>query len=532
MPALTYGRLRRPGRPTALMVVLPVLVGALVAGASALLLGYFTPIWTALVLVGGSVVVGSRLVKNSQTYWLALFLLAVPLNIHKKFAASEVLLAQVETLGLPWGATTAFLQLSDLPLAVLLASWLLIKLARREPLYWPRVNYLPLAFLAWCTLGLMFSPSPSFTLFEIVRQTKFFLIYLFVINNVSPRKLGRLIILMLLLGLLLQEGVTLVRYYFQLGDTFFGTTFGDESNRVVQRGSVTLGPTDDKERGEGTFGHPNQTAMHFDFVLPLALILSLASRHPEQRWLGLFTFLLGLPALAATFSRGGMIGVLTGAAVCLALAWMRRLASRPLVLGVAALALVLSPFALYGLSSYLTTRPEMFEQRFVHWRVGAAMIALNPVFGIGLNTSTAVRQNLPFALPGEELIEEEYPIHNHYLIGIIETGLVGALLYLSFFVLIGLAAFRCCRSKDAVAATMAIGILAAYAAIAVHMTIDFLAMDALHTLLWLYAGLVVALNVEEAARAPASTAPREESIGRRHSGILPVSVGSQNPLWD
>ena len=478
------------GRPAIVSIVIPIVLGAFLAGTVAILVENFEPVWTILVLAGGVVLVGSLIVKDSSVYWLSLFFIALPLNISKNFVTPAILSSQLQEMGFPPGAFTLYLQLTDLPLMVLLGSWIARAIIKREALYWPAISYFPLAYLAWATLGLLFSSYPSLTIFELIRQCKFFIIYLFIINNVNTRKLGQIIILLLLAGAFIQEGVTLGKYQFQLEGTVLGDTFGDESDRLVPTGTVT-GEESESRRGEGTFGHSNATAAHLELVLPFALVLFLTSPRPKERWLGLFVFLLGVVTVYVTFSRGGMVGLLVAASVCMAVAFARGLVSRTTIAAILSVGVLLSPIAINKLSSYFAVREEAFNQRVIHWKVGIEMIQLNPVIGTGLNTSTVVRRQL---IRANELIDDEYQLHNHYLIGLVETGVIGSVMYLCFFILVGLEAFRRSRSKDFRVAMISMAILSAYTAIALHMTIDFLNLDPLHTLLWIYAGVIVAFR--------------------------------------
>lgn len=489
------GRLGGVGRgPTVSRVLASVVGGAVIAGGVALIMAGLKPVWTVLLLLGSVVLLGAAIVKDARLYWLALFLLALPLNIHKNFAQVETVLQRVEAYGAPWGATTPLLHLSDLPLLVLLGMWCVRVFSKKERFYLPAMSYLPLGFLVWSSVGLLFSPYPVLTSYELIRQYKFVLIYIFTINMVDPKRMVRVIALALLAGLLVQGSYTLVRYGFQVEGSFLGDTFGDESERFVPSGTIT-GESSDDERGEGTFGHPNATGLHLEFVLPLAMLLFLSSPRVLERVLGLGLFGLGLVALYVTFSRGALVGFLVGGLVVLMVACYRGVVSK-VVLAMALLAaFTATPVAIGRLASYLSTRPEAFEERFVHWEVGLKMVGFNPITGTGLNTSTAVRQQFSFG--SSDLIDSQWPLHNHYLIGLIETGAVGVALYVGFFIWVTLEAYRRSRSRDFWESTFSLVVLGAYTALAVHMTVDFLNHDALHTLLWFYAGLIVAMRRNE-----------------------------------
>ena len=71
----------RPGSPT------PLAVLATAAAGTALAFGLLqvSYVWTALFLVGLTVIAGSFVAKDAKLYWLLIFLVAIPINITKMF---------------------------------------------------------------------------------------------------------------------------------------------------------------------------------------------------------------------------------------------------------------------------------------------------------------------------------------------------------------------------------------------------------------------------------------------------------------
>jgi hypothetical protein len=83
-----------------------------------------------------------------------------------------------------------------------------------------------------------------------------------------------------------------------------------------------------------------------------------------------------------------------------------------------------------------------------------------------------------------------------------ESGrrVVGAALYLAFFVLAGRNAFRASRSRDPDEQVLAIAILASLLGLALHMNAEPLGVNALHSMLWTFAGVATALAKRDASR--------------------------------
>ena len=249
----------------------------------------------------------------------------------------------------------------------------------------------------------------------------------------------------------------------------------------------------------------------------MALSLFLIGPWRASKWLYLGLCALGIAALYVTFSRGGMIGLAVSVIVCVATAVGRGVIGRRalwVVLGAAAL---VAPVVAFKAPSYLTAREDYTRAHLGHLEVGTRMIQMSPLMGVGLNNSTPLRAQ--FTPGGESQIERALPLHSHYLLQAVETGLVGFALYYSFFGLVAIQAFRRCSSRDLPTAALGLGVLGAYAAIATNTITDYVGADALQTFVWFYAGLIVALMREEREERP--------DLGRPHRGPrrLPAVTG-------
>ena len=117
------------------------------------------------------------------------------------------------------------------------------------------------------------------------------------------------------------------------------------------------------------------------------------------------------------------------------------------------------------------------------------MIVAAPVLGIGLNNSTAVKKEFEDHVAGEW----HHPIHNFYITLAAETGLVGFVLFMGFFGLTAIEAFRRSKSGDLVIASLGVAIFGSYMALAGQLVADGITPDA-STMLWFYAGLIMALG--------------------------------------
>ncbi len=471
--------------------LLPILWGACIAGIASIILWKMKKVWTLLVIFGLLALIPPIFMKDSLYYWFAIYIVSLPSGVHKNFGNEASITGLQDQVGLPWGLSSPILFLHDLPLLMLLLIWAHRLYMKRSSFYWPKINYIPLVLLVWCAVGALLSVHPKLTILEVIRLCKFFIVYLFVINHVDPKKMGTLLIYCLLSGLMIQGAVTIGKYKFQAVGNIFGDAFGSSGYLASADLETELGK-ESKKRGKGTFGHPNPTAMHFELMMPLALTLIFAGTRFKHPWIPWILFSMGLVGLYFTFSRGGMLGFMLGSLVCLALSYKRGFVSWKLIAILVLTILVSLPVAIPKFTKYLTTRVEFFEERISHWQVGAAMIQINPFMGTGLNTSTAMRR--VFDYDRDEITDDFLPIHNHYLIGIIETGIIGAFLYMGFFAKIWWEAFKLSRSEHFAVRVLSVTIMSAYAGLSLHLVVDFVTADALHSYLWIYAGIIIAFR--------------------------------------
>ena len=155
--------------------------------------------------------------------------------------------------------------------------------------------------------------------------------------------------------------------------------------------------------------------------------------------------------------------------------------------------LLLSPVILTKMYSQLSTRPDTTQARLDHWRVGFQMAMLNPIMGIGLNTSTYVRKKLDIGdlSPTENL-------HSYYLTILSETGVPGALLHFGFFAYIFYRAVRLTSLETPFGLGFSISIMGSMLSLAVHLSLGTFPTYSLNVLLWFYSGLIVAMGRYEA----------------------------------
>ena len=257
-------------------------------------------------------------------------------------------------------------------------------------------------------------------------------------------------------------------------------------------------------RAFGTFGQPNPFGGLMGMTLPLALmgiygqlaILRSCRRkrcQPPRHFIVSLAFflivsLLVFGALIASWSRGAWLGFALAAAVMM-FAIPRRLAHRTaLVCGFVSLvgALWLTGLLPSSIVTRLTTAAGDFVtvrdvrgvdvtpinyaviERLAHWQAAINMAEDRPLLGVGLG-------NYETAYDRYRLINWRQPLghaHNYYLNILAETGMIGFLAYLAFWLLVWGLTWRAVKHPDIFTRSIAIGLLGAWTYIAGHSLFD------------------------------------------------------------
>jgi O-antigen ligase len=207
-----------------------------------------------------------------------------------------------------------------------------------------------------------------------------------------------------------------------------------------------------RQRFAGGQGDPNYLAAGLVAAIVLAAGLLPSIRDPIAK-LGLGVTIVGIAAgLAATESRGGLVGALAALVAALVLARRQRLQAA--AFGVCAIAaagafFLASPAALHRVTSYNAGGDGRAEL----WTVGWRMTGDHPVTGVGLagfQTEAKHYVREPGSLQFVRLIvDQPHVAHNVYLQQLAETGIPGLVLLLAVIGGSLAAAARAARRFDA-----------------------------------------------------------------------------------
>jgi hypothetical protein len=521
-------------------------IGVLLALAANEAVALLTLTKLAFVLSGFALLIPTMVVKDAKAYWLFLLVLSIPFDISKWLSAWLVdPHTLVDLYGQPASGTTAVeLYLTDVVLIAMLLPWLAQVCMRRQSLYFPKIGYLFVFYLAWALLvSLINAESFYLVSFEFCRQVLYFLSFVYLINNVATRLQFRSAVWAVFLAFIIGASTVIVFFVLGIGtETSIFARLHDQAVTISQGQAfkpgakapagenLTLhdmgrrfGPANGREgseikRSQGMFRHPAIPASLCGLTLPIVLAYLIVARTHRDRILYCMVFILGITALVLTFSRAGAIGFTVGTLVFLAIGgWAGLMSRRVLMLGVVALAMAVAvsiPLLLF----YFGARPGSFSMRFYMFEAALQGYAQHPILGAGLNNGTAAmkagRQALKeigIPMPPTESAD------SLYLATLTEVGPVGFILFFGFFGKIVMIALRAMGEVAIDMKPLLVGIVAGLAALATqNLADDPLAGHATSGTLWLFAALVVAIaRYIQAETRPSPTGGHAASIGPR-----------------
>lgn len=489
----------RPGRHSTLS--LPVLIGlGLAIGIAAVIAAtVLKPVLLGSALIGIIVLIPTFVLRDPKPYWLFLLIVSIPIDFGKQLTKNFVDPVSLSTTyGPPASEITSIdIYASDAVLFAMVIVWLARLCQRRERFYFPRVGYLYLIYLVWgLLLSLVNAEALVLSIFEWCRDLLYLLSFVYLVNNVVSRAQLRAVTFALLTGLAVAS-VSIVGFF----------DLGVRTNSVLfARDTATTEPLNPHEsstdsewgikRSSGIFSHGAVAAYYLEFTLfvGLAAFLTAKRRGPWLLYGGLFG--LGCIALYLTFSRSGLLGFGAGSAVFFVVGrWSRLISRQQFRLVVFGFGLLVAASAPLLVISYEARTQSIFR------RVEFIEIVLKlydkrpllPIFGAGMNNSSVEVKNSTEQLTDRGHKATAQSMHTQYLVVLTEVGIFGFLLYFGFFGRIALIGVRSMKRMEQSDKALVTAMVASLASIAVHYVGDGFGGHSINAMLWLYAGLIIAI---------------------------------------
>jgi O-Antigen ligase len=491
----------RKGSPGWILVVL--LVGGGIGALISVLLYSTTPLYVALLPVGGALLLPTLFLKNFRLYWLAIFLLSLQLiaskNLNDGMAVREALKIDYIIQHFTFEVTA-----TDLALLMLCIIWVNDRLFHKKPLVFPPVGWLAVGYLGLALLSIIGSFSPYLGLVEISRQLKFFLVFLFAVNCVDSKSAVRVLAITCVITIAAQAAMTVLRvktgYYSPIA-------FGDSQqdiDSIMEYLSVDRSDSDSIVRGYGTLGSPGGTVRLCMLMLPFALFLCVPNAMFKKRLAVAAATIFSIAGLCLTFDRVYFITTAFQLVFVFYIMLRDRMLKRDEAIAIVLVGLIAVMAVTPKLYDQFTVRQDSWSVRFLQYEAAANMIIAHPLRGVGLNNSTDQKRNylnLTYYPNDPDTHFFTEPTHNVYLSMASEIGIAGTLLFIAFFANVTVAAWRQSRqSPDPEIRLAANALFVAFCSAAINSMMDPLDETPVLTLLWLYAG--ISLNLTRIAKAP------------------------------
>jgi len=416
--------------------------------------------WFAFLFLGSLILIASQVAADKKTYFLVLFVLALPVWIgkHLDFHPSPY---GISTFGFP-------IHVSLLPLTALYVIWAARQVAGDAPAPLSTRGLLPLAgVFAAAAISVLGATDQRFAAYDLFALGTSILIFSYAASEIRQRRELQLVLGLLIFSAAFQGVIALAQH---LAGSTLGLDFFGADKKLY--GYVGL---DAVSRVGGLVGHPNNLALFFDLMLPLSLSLLFCPVSGRTRFFLAVAVFLQLVGLSVTFSRGGIIG--SGLAVlCLAVFHgSRRFGLIRAFFMTMAGALLLAAF--------LTIVPNPFvkgltrTERTVHGRLLLTEIALtliqhHPLFGVGLNNYTHASRQYDFTR--EQIVSAwNSPVHNLLLFIAGEIGLMGLICFGVFLVRALTALIPAMRSPDPFILSVGGGLFFGLLAFLIHAQVDY-----------------------------------------------------------
>lgn len=497
--------------------------GLFVGLATDLAMTSLSPAKMAFILGGFALLIPTIVIRDPKIYWLFLLVLSIPFDISKWLSDPGLTQTLVDTYGFPGTGTDSLeIYVTDVVLVAMLLPWLVRVCLRQEELYFPKVGYIFVFYLAWALLiSLINAVAFSFTYFELCRQTLYFLSFVYLINNLTTRSQIRSVVWAIIVGFIISAGTVIVFFEKGIGtensafaglhDQFEGgqqssTHKSSSHSHGVGHQDLTingqtgshLGSKDEEsgtKRSQGMFRHPAIPASLAGLILPIILAYFVAAKSGRDRIIFLMVYIWGFVALLLTFSRAGLLGLLVGSLVFAVAAGWSGLISRQAAKRTAVAFALTVALSMPLLLMYMETRPGAFFMRFTLFETALDGYAQHPILGVGLGNGTAAMQpsrrelkeiGLPVT-PGEA-------VDSYYLDILTEVGPLGTLLLFGFYGKIVMTGLDAARRVAVDMKPLLVGMVAGIASLATQSLVDEPSQGhAVSGMFWLFAALIVAI---------------------------------------
>ena len=412
-----------------------------------------------------------------QRVLLAVVILDIPFQFgtHLFYRESD---AAVGALGgLSVSATT-------IALAALYLGWFLRSFGNRHSARQAglEINWPLIAYFAITAFSVFVAQDVSLSLFEVCLLFEACLVYFYMAGNVRRREDVVFVVSVLLVACLLESVVMIILRFTGMPSTIWGAPTHIHIESDPTTGFMRIG---------GTVGSSNFAAAYLSISLTCAASVLLTNLGRLYKALAIAALGFGSIALILTFSRGGWLALALSLTLLCIVSWRRRgLSLKAPVAVLLLLTLLYLPFHSAISARLFGDDRGSAESRIPLMHLAFRIIEAHPILGVGVNNFTVVMGDYLTSEFREGFL---FAVHNKYLLVMAETGIGGLVAFLAFLGGTVRKGWQCWDFGDRLLSPLALGFAAGIIGHMVHMTVDVFRGRPTQQLVWLIAGLLVAM---------------------------------------
>lgn len=369
----------------------------------------------------------------------------------------------------------------------------------RASYQWGRALVTVPTFITILAAGATFfyTPEPMRAVYWVQEPVLAYLIFLVALNVLKTPEDVRFVVKLLMISVVIQAFVYFLQFTIGVGFDLHGELTSRAALVKRYGGTVSRNP-----------------AAFASFVMPLLMIaLSrfFLARQSRERTRMAMVCLLGITAVLLTFTRAAWVGLALGLTWVMILTARRGARTRHIaVILVAACVVAAVMWPILALRADTTQTSAALDERLALMQMAWGVISDNPIFGVGAGAYAFVfreyvtpdlRQNWLFV------------VHNTYLLRWAETGIVGLLGLLAFWLGAFRVAMRASHESDRMTMSLGVGCSAAVIALLWEMWWDITLGFQTEALMCFLLGLLfAAMRMNE--RVAVAPVPRESLASR------------------
>jgi O-antigen ligase len=325
----------------------------------------------------------------------------------------------------------------DLLVVALFLCWVVLSVTKRKKLQKKKTtHHFSLFFTAASFLFLTIFLSGNLLngLYHLLKFFEFSFVAYYIARTITKTRQIKKIVLILSTGVVLESILALLQYQHQgslggfwyfLGERSFSPVTPGIANAAIN-GQLLLRPY-------GTFSHPNVLA-GFLLISLLLLLFSVTQHQWNKLKLPMIGVLcLGTGALLLTLSRVSILLWVCMLVVFLIVKIQTILYKKKIrflsILGIVILLLFVFISPVFSRFSHTSLTEESLTQREVLMQRAVAQSVIHPFFGVGFGNFLPVLGTIQQGFSFGVLLQ---PVHNIYLLVLVETGIVGLSIFLWF----------------------------------------------------------------------------------------------------